>query len=98
MKRSSGLCVICLLFILRLYSNCKVTSTRCFAPLTSAQTGGRGVDHVVDIGGAGTLVKSLQAARVGGFVHAVGFVAQGVCEPGYFLFRDIADHDVRRNK
>jgi NADPH:quinone reductase-like Zn-dependent oxidoreductase len=35
-------------------------------------TGGRGVDHVVEVGGAGTLARSIQAARLGGSVHLIG--------------------------
>lgn len=35
-------------------------------------TGGRGVDHVIEVGGAGTLARSLQAVRLGGTVHLIG--------------------------
>ncbi|MBV9735398.1 MAG: NAD(P)-dependent alcohol dehydrogenase [Acidisphaera sp.] len=35
-------------------------------------TGGRGVDHVIEVGGAGTLARSLQAVRLGGTVHMIG--------------------------
>jgi NADPH:quinone reductase-like Zn-dependent oxidoreductase len=35
-------------------------------------TGGRGVDHVVEIGGASTLTRSVAAARLGGQVHQIG--------------------------
>ncbi|MDB5366627.1 MAG: Alcohol dehydrogenase, zinc-binding protein [Rhodospirillales bacterium] len=35
-------------------------------------TGYRGVDHVVEVGGAGTLGRSLQAARIGGHVAVIG--------------------------
>jgi NADPH:quinone reductase-like Zn-dependent oxidoreductase len=35
-------------------------------------TGGRGVDHVVEVGGAGTLEKSCLAARHGGSVWLIG--------------------------
>ena len=37
-------------------------------------TGGRGVDHVVDIGGPGTLPQSISACRVGGHVAMVGLL------------------------
>lgn len=37
-------------------------------------TGGRGVDHVVEVGGA-TLPKSIGALATGGYIHAIGFVA-----------------------
>lgn len=35
-------------------------------------TGGRGVDHVVEVGGAGTLQKSLACVRVGGKIGVIG--------------------------
>lgn len=35
-------------------------------------TNGRGVDHVVEVGGPGTLAQSLQAVRVGGHVALIG--------------------------
>lgn len=35
-------------------------------------TGGRGVDHVVEVGGPGTLPRSIEAARVGGWIHLIG--------------------------
>ncbi len=37
-----------------------------------ALTGGVGVDHVVEVGGAGTLPRSLQAVRMGGTVGVIG--------------------------
>ncbi|MEU7684427.1 zinc-dependent alcohol dehydrogenase family protein [Streptomyces spectabilis] len=36
-----------------------------------------GVDHVVDVGGAGTLPESVNAARVGGHISVVGVLAHG---------------------
>ena len=38
----------------------------------------RGVDHVVEVGGSGTLARSLNAVRQGGHVHLIGVLA----EPG----------------
>jgi NADPH:quinone reductase-like Zn-dependent oxidoreductase len=35
-------------------------------------TGGRGVDHVVEVGGAGTLARSFGAIRVGGKISMIG--------------------------
>jgi NADPH:quinone reductase-like Zn-dependent oxidoreductase len=35
-------------------------------------TGGAGVDHVVEVGGAGTLQQSLQAVRFGGTISLIG--------------------------
>lgn len=38
-------------------------------------TGGRGVDIVVEVGGAGTLERSIKAVRVGGFIAIIGVLA-----------------------
>lgn len=38
-------------------------------------TGGGGVDHVVDVGGAKTLAQSLQAVRVGGEISVIGVLS-----------------------
>ena len=35
-------------------------------------TGGRGVDHVLEIGGPGTLAQSIEAVRVGGHISLIG--------------------------
>jgi NADPH:quinone reductase-like Zn-dependent oxidoreductase len=35
-------------------------------------TGGRGVDHVIEVGGPGTLAQSITAARVGGHISLIG--------------------------
>jgi NADPH:quinone reductase-like Zn-dependent oxidoreductase len=40
-------------------------------------TGGAGVDHVVEVGGAGTLPRSANATRVGGVISVIGVLAQG---------------------
>jgi NADPH:quinone reductase-like Zn-dependent oxidoreductase len=45
-----------------------------------ALTGGVGVDHIVEVGGAGTLAQSLQAIRVGGEITLVGVLASGASE------------------
>lgn len=37
-------------------------------------TGGRGVDHVLELGGAGTLANSIAAVRVGGHIALIGTV------------------------
>lgn len=37
-------------------------------------TGGRGVDHVVEVGGADTFPRSIMAARVGGHVAVIGIL------------------------
>lgn len=38
-------------------------------------TGGDGVDMVVEVGGAGTLEKSIQSVRIGGFIAIIGVLA-----------------------
>lgn len=38
-------------------------------------TGGRGVDHVIEVGGAGTLAKSFQCVGYGGQITLIGVVA-----------------------
>jgi len=40
-------------------------------------TGGVGVDHVIEVGGAGTLVQSLRAVRMGGRISLIGVLAGG---------------------
>jgi NADPH:quinone reductase-like Zn-dependent oxidoreductase len=40
-------------------------------------TGGFGVDHVIEVGGAGTLPRSLKAVRTGGTVSLIGALAEG---------------------
>ncbi|MBZ4422300.1 NAD(P)-dependent alcohol dehydrogenase [Myxococcus sp. RHSTA-1-4] len=42
-----------------------------------ALTGGVGVDHVVEVGGAGTFEKSLRAVRMGGTVSVIGVLSGG---------------------
>jgi NADPH:quinone reductase-like Zn-dependent oxidoreductase len=40
-------------------------------------TSGRGADHIVEVGGAGTLPRSIAAARLGGQIHQIGVLAGG---------------------
>ena len=40
-------------------------------------TDGRGVDHVVEVGGAGTFAKSIRAVRRGGAISLIGVLAGG---------------------
>jgi NADPH:quinone reductase-like Zn-dependent oxidoreductase len=60
-------------------------------------TQGRGVDHVVEVGGAGTLGESLKAVRMGGRISLIGILSgasqinpipilmTGVCVQGIFV-------------
>jgi NADPH:quinone reductase-like Zn-dependent oxidoreductase len=43
-------------------------------------TGGVGVDHVVEVGGAGTMNRSLNAARMSGRISVIGALAGGAGE------------------
>ncbi|TCM52577.1 NADPH:quinone reductase-like Zn-dependent oxidoreductase [Rhizobium sp. PP-F2F-G48] len=42
-------------------------------------TGGTGVDHVVEVGGPGTLAQSIKAARVGGHISLIGVLTGSAC-------------------
>ncbi len=55
-------------------------------------TGKRGVDHVIEVGGAGTLEKSLQAIRYGGRVSLIGVLSGlgGTVNPLPVLFKSVA--------
>jgi NADPH:quinone reductase-like Zn-dependent oxidoreductase len=52
-------------------------------------TGGRGVDQVVEVGGAGTLARSFGAIRVGGKISLIGGLSGPATElnPGLILAR-----------
>jgi len=43
-------------------------------------TGGVGVDHVVEVGGGGTIAQSLKAIRIGGQISVIGNLAGGSTE------------------
>lgn len=45
-----------------------------------ALTGGRGVDHVVELGGAETMTRSLKAVRVGGRISLIGVLSGRMVE------------------
>jgi NADPH:quinone reductase-like Zn-dependent oxidoreductase len=54
-------------------------------------TGGAGADHVVEVGGAGTLPRSLRAVRHGGFISLIG-VLGGAGEkfsPGNIILKGV---------
>ncbi len=52
-------------------------------------TGGRGVDHVVEVGGAGTLPEALQAVRYGGKIGLIGILAAGEFNPIPILMKAV---------
>ena len=44
-------------------------------------THGKGVDHTVEVGGAGTLQRSMRATRFGGSIGIIGILTGGVVDP-----------------
>jgi NADPH:quinone reductase-like Zn-dependent oxidoreductase len=54
-----------------------------------AQTGKRGVNHVVEVGGGGTLERSLRSVRVGGTVSLIGVLTSGEINPGIILQKSV---------
>ena len=52
-------------------------------------TGGRGVDHVIEVGGAATLTRSFGAIRYGGSISMIGGLSGGATElnPGLIFSR-----------
>jgi NADPH:quinone reductase-like Zn-dependent oxidoreductase len=53
-------------------------------------TDGAGVDHVVEVGGAGTLPRSLKAVRMGGHISLIGVLAGGAeCNPTPVLMKAV---------
>lgn len=54
-------------------------------------TGMRGVDHVIEVGGAGTLQKSLEAVRFGGRVSLIGVLTgfEGMVNPWPVIARSV---------
>jgi NADPH:quinone reductase-like Zn-dependent oxidoreductase len=54
-----------------------------------AASGGRGVDHVIEVGGAGTLARSMQAVRMGGKISMIGVLTGGEVSPTPLLRNSI---------
>jgi NADPH:quinone reductase-like Zn-dependent oxidoreductase len=54
-------------------------------------TGGRGVDHIVEVGGAGTLGQSLRAVRLGGHISLIGVLSgnAGQVNPVPILMKNV---------
>ena len=52
-------------------------------------SGGEGADHILDVGGAGTLAPALSAIRTGGFITVIGLLSGmgGKIDPLGILFR-----------
>ena len=53
-------------------------------------TGGKGVDMIVEVGGAGTLPASLKAVRIGGYIAVIGILTgSGDINPVPILMKSI---------
>ncbi len=52
-------------------------------------TGGQGVDHTVEVGGAGTLEKSVAATKVGGSIGLIGVLTGGQMNPALVMRKSI---------
>lgn len=52
-------------------------------------TGGRGVDHVVEVVGGSNLAAAAQAARNGGQIHLIGAQASGLVDPAQLRRRNL---------
>ena len=57
-------------------------------------TGGIGVDHVIEVGGAGTLERSIEATRIGGSIYLIGILAQGQINPTALMRRSLHLHGI----
>lgn len=54
-----------------------------------AVTGGRGVDAVVEVGGAGTLERSIAATRIAGTIVLIGVLTGGRIDPAAIMRKSI---------
>jgi NADPH:quinone reductase-like Zn-dependent oxidoreductase len=52
-------------------------------------TNGRGVDVAVEVGGAGTLPRSIVSTRIAGTIALIGVLAGGQIDPAQFMRRSI---------
>lgn len=52
-------------------------------------TDGRGVDHTVEVGGAGTLARSINATRTGGSIGLIGILTGGQIDPTVILRKSL---------
>ena len=57
-------------------------------------TDGRGVDHTVEVGGAGTLDKSIAATRLAGSIGLIGVLTGGQINPMPILRKSIRLHGI----
>lgn len=64
-------------------------SVQDWGPAVRKLTNGVGVDHVVEVGGAGTLGQSLEAVRTGGRISLIGVLTQGTFNPIPILMKSV---------
>lgn len=57
-------------------------------------TDGEGVDHVVEVGGAGTLERSIAACRVAGHIALIGVLTGGQINPTPIMRKSITVHGI----
>ena len=62
---------------------CRVNHAEVLADIIS-QTGGRGVDHILEVGG-GTLLQSIKSIRWGGQIAVIGIVSQVSLIVGHYV-------------
>jgi NADPH:quinone reductase-like Zn-dependent oxidoreductase len=55
---------------------------------------GNGVDHVVEVGGAGTLARSIASARVAGHVALIGVLTGGQVNPVMIMRKSLRVHGI----
>ncbi len=64
-------------------------TTTDWGPKVRELTGRKGVDHVVEVGGAGTLAQSLEAVRIGGRISLIGVLTGGTVNPIPILMKNV---------
>lgn len=57
-------------------------------------TGGKGVDHVVEVGGAGTLPRSIASTRVSGHIALIGVLTGGEINPTLIFRNSLRVHGI----
>jgi NADPH:quinone reductase-like Zn-dependent oxidoreductase len=57
-------------------------------------TEGTGVDHVVEVGGAGTLERSIAACRVAGHIALIGVLTGGQINPTAIMRKSLRVHGI----
>jgi NADPH:quinone reductase-like Zn-dependent oxidoreductase len=57
-------------------------------------TDGHGVDHVVEVGGAGTLERSISACRIAGHIALIGVLTGGQINPTPIMRKSLTVHGI----